>query len=158
MFNKSVYAFIVCLLTILLSACGSGSSNDDNQNPGSNSGNTAGDLAGNWDLTTDEGSEGIDEIYWVINNDLTVTSYDYDGDSYDMGDNCYSITNGRLTHTSDTAYRLEWLSIGSDGAIPVNFSTTVFIEVSGSNLIFNVGGEMTVPPSAISVSNYTPEC
>ena len=133
----------------------------DDQPEVPNSG-TAGDLEGNWNITTDEGEEGIDEVYWVIENDLSVTSYDYDGDSYDLGDNCYWVTNGRLTPTGnpeDNAYTLEWLTFGSDGSYSVNYSTTIWIEVTGNNLTFDVLGDTyVIPPSTIPESNYTPEC
>ncbi|WP_068544860.1 hypothetical protein [Thalassotalea crassostreae] len=84
---------IIMLFSLTLSSCGgggSGKSEDQRQLPYPNQSPTLNDLVGVWDSTTvDDGLEDIS--YNVIESDGTIVFYDYDGDAYDQGDDCYYI-------------------------------------------------------------------
>ncbi len=73
--------YLSLLLIMVLSACGGSTSSDGDAT-------TLADIVGVWDETeTDE--NGTDESYLVFTASGDLTIYDYQGDSYDMGENCY---------------------------------------------------------------------
>ncbi len=76
------------VLPFALVGCSSGGSSDSNDS----SSQTDQIIVGIWDQTEDFGEFGVDEIYLSIDNDGFATEYDYDGDSFDEGENCYFIT------------------------------------------------------------------
>ena len=62
-------------------------------------------LAGLYDASYEE--EGaIDVVYIEIAPDGTYTEYDYDGDDFDLGQNCYFIFSGQLESVGGDVYRL----------------------------------------------------
>ena len=75
-------------------------------------------IAGLYDASTEE--EGaIDEIYVEILADGTFTLYDYDGDDFDQGENCYFIATGQLASLGGDSYRLTGEEFGEVEAMLV---------------------------------------
>jgi len=72
--------YLSVILVLVLTGCGSESDSGRNA--------TIEDLVGTWDTSEKIGQE-IDELYYIIEGDGNVIDFDYDGDSYDKGSNCY---------------------------------------------------------------------
>ena len=86
-----------------LAACGGGGGGDG-------SSRSAG-IVGLWDASYTVG-EREDVIYFEIDTDLSITLYDYYGDSFDQGANCFVVYEGsRLSPLGDDRYT----STGDDG-------------------------------------------
>jgi len=81
---KKILSLSACLL---LAACGgSGSDGDSSDSP------SLSDISGIYDSGSTE--DGItDEMYLVIRSNGTWTEYDYAGDEFDQGANCYVVAD-----------------------------------------------------------------
>lgn len=91
---------ICSLAAVILTGCGS----DDNDD-GSQAGLEL--ISGVWDAFDLEG-QLVDEGYLYISPNGEITSYDYLGDSFDNGDNCYSeFFEGTVSFVSDSLYVFE---------------------------------------------------
>lgn len=131
--------------SIFLVACGGGSGNggSDILTP------SLSDIAGTWDDSETVGEE-VDKKYVVIKDYGELITYDYDGDSFDQGSDCYyrftdSITdlgNGSFEIVDDSSFRYE-----------------VAIAVSNNQLtVTSVNGTSTSPSSSLTESDFIPLC
>ncbi len=86
------------------------------------------ELAGTWDLSTDYGQAGYDQLYLVLNANGSYTVYDYAGDSFDENGDCYwqessslnSLGNGLFRDNEDGSTATiqlcgDYMTISSDG-------------------------------------------
>lgn len=81
-------------------------------------------LAGVWNASDDFGVE-VDELYLVIDANGLFRDYDYMGDTFDQGPNCYELESGWLEKSGDL-YTLHY----EDGQI----ITDISIEANGDVL------------------------
>lgn len=63
---------------------------------------TLADIVGVWDS-----SIGSDENYTAFRIDGTYVDYDYQGDAYDMGENCYDVYPGTIEDLGNGRFRLD---------------------------------------------------
>jgi len=140
----------------LLAACG-GSGSDGGSDDINNDSPSLSDISGIYDSGSTE--DGVkDEIYLVIRSDGTWTEYDYDGDAFDEGDNCYYKNSGTIEDYGDGEFEIEAeiegisISRSLDIALVDNG-----IEVSGGNEGGNIDME-TYPSSTLSESDFIPLC
>ena len=114
---------MLALVVLLLSACGGGGGSDDadsNQQEAAqqddDNTNNAGEsptvpdlipdietaLIGVWDWSEDYGDAGNDEVYLVVDQQGRLSEYDYQGDTFSGGNNCYAISRhwGRFTRSA----------------------------------------------------------
>ena len=103
---------------------------------------------GVWDGSKDNGSEGHDEKYMVVKSSGEVTYYDYQGDSYNLGDNCY-ITNAIQLTASGISNSFNH-PVTIDGVTKLD---AIIVELSGTDLVFNASNFSTTNPGR---SEYTP--
>lgn len=93
--NPTLSLLLSSSFILVLSACGSDSSSSENDNDVVES-----EFVGLWDATNIIDDE-TDLIYLDLAADGTGTEYDYDGDSFDQGDNCYNITQNAFSLKRD---------------------------------------------------------
>lgn len=136
---KKVLAFLSVLALV-----GCGSDSDSGRNA------VLADLIGTWDASSTYGQE-VDEIYTVIKEDGSFIDYDYDGDSYDQGDNCYyRYEAGVLTDQGNGDFLIE--SNGEPDSV-------VKVKISGSRLTISSSfGSSTSTKINRSESDFTPLC
>lgn len=79
-------AITVAALSILLAGC-----NEENGVNSANSVNSIDDIVGLYDFSSTYANGIIDEYYIQISENGFVTDFDYQGDTYDVGENCYDI-------------------------------------------------------------------
>jgi len=72
--------YLSVVLTLLLAGCGSESDSEKNA--------TLKDLVGVWDIT-EKIEQNIDEKFFIVEENGHTIDFDYDGDSYNNGSNCY---------------------------------------------------------------------
>lgn len=131
---------VFCSVVFVLAACGGDS--------GSGSGGettSLSDIAGLWDLTYEDQGR-IDEIYWGFSASGSFTIYDYFGDSFDNGDNCYFILEdiAEIVHLGGNSFEIRF----GEGIDDILLDASR----SGSDLIVEVDGvERRLSPSVISV-------
>jgi len=95
------------------------SDNEENKNPTPQSNlntnqETSGfsTLVGIWDISTGDpesntAANNYDELYFVVRDNRTIEYYDYEGDSYGTGFNCYTKSTFRISdETNDGNYTL----------------------------------------------------
>ncbi len=112
-------------LSILAVACGGSGSGD------LSGGRTNGDLAqslsdvvGVWDASYQE--DGLtDELYWEIDEDGNMSLFDYDGDSFDAGENCYFVLNDVI--------QIEYAGSGRFTVVDSDDGDTDEVEISIAN-------------------------
>lgn len=114
------------------------------------------EFEGVWDASIDYGSAGIEELYFDIQGD-TLTYYNYLGDDFDNGDNCYflddtntisNLGNGTFSFTGS-------LSSGFDGS-PSKFQ--VDLRSEGPVIIYESGLYQSLVSTTMTVSDFTPLC
>ena len=140
-------------LLATLTACGGGSGDGGGD---FTSGGSASKLVGMWNATTDEGEDGIDENYLAIDSDGFVSLYDYDGDTYDDGENCYWIEEdvAELKALGDDRYRVVQEGSSDTQILIITVqNNTMTIAEEGDEEDFS-----TLTRSSIPVSDFTPEC
>lgn len=140
---------VIMSLLSILTACGGGSGDGGGDFTGGD--DSLDKLVGVWDATTDEGTEGVDEAYIVIDAEGYLTVYDYAGDSFDREGNCY------------------WIDV-VDQLVPLGnnkYDSDVFtdlkITVSGSKMQVSGKDEgesfsVSYRRSSRTVSDLIPEC
>ena len=72
--------YLAVIFTLLLAGCGSSSDSEKNV--------TLAGIVGTWDESVELGQE-VDELYSIIKADGSIIRYDYYGDSFNQGENCY---------------------------------------------------------------------
>lgn len=123
---------------LLLVGCSSDTSKDLHLGDDSNGGNfddiitnIGPEFVGIWDQTLNFGSAGVNEIYFSLRLNGFGSFYDYDGDTFDQGDNCYFIESHTvLFQQRDENYTYVDLS--------ANETIRVDLEVVGVELILTV--------------------
>ncbi len=154
---------LLTLSILALAACGGGGGDKNNLTSTSTStstSNSSGGITGVWDGTENLGTEGVDEIYYVIDSNNLLTVYDYAGDSYDQEGNCYWMAIIQLKALGNNKYTATPLGelAGKD---PAEFNITrkndkLTIEFTDSESLEKESVTMT--KSNKSVNNFTPEC
>lgn len=128
------------LLSLVFISCGI--------TPGTNTGSTNPSLAeisGVWDKSRTQG-QVVDEGYLVIKNTGTGTDYNYLGDSFDSGDNCYSRTNQIITD----------LGNGNFSVVYDNADYDVFLaSLLGNNLIITYIEGVKYDRGGLTIRTYT---
>lgn len=147
--KKKLMVTLLGISSLLLAAC-----NDEGGD--SNGGNTTvtglSSLVGvyDWSDSYDDGT--VDEWYLGIDSQGYISDYDYFGDSYDMGGNCYYIDKNweQLTHVSgnvfDTLYNGEVTITKSSSML------TVTSNEDSSNLLV-AGGKVNIAVSDMEAAN-----
>ena len=138
-------------LSLTLTGCGSSSSSDPaNSNNNSNTATdaTLSKIAGVWDASTTIG-QVTDEFYSVIRNNGTFTDYDYLGDSFDMGPNCYLVSNGTISDQGNGNFTVDGSSLSISINETVNPVTITVVE--GNQAI-------TLTKLTRLESSFTPTC
>lgn len=99
-------------------------------------------VAGFWDgtVTYDDGSQDV--FYLSITDNGLSTYYDYLGDTFDGGDDCYFIYTETLTYFGNNAYRYE----GFVGDEPYNYVDESFIVDSNLTSVGETGSISTFTP------------
>lgn len=144
-FSKVVTIALAISVSMLLTAC-----NDESEDSVKVTGLSSIVGVYDWSDTYDDGS--VDEWYLAIDADGYISDYDYQGDSFDLGENCYYIDRNwdRLTHIEGNKF-----SVSEDG----HYSNYVVdLEVS----FRFVGGKLTVDyvddedgPTTITIGKKT---
>ncbi len=121
--NKMALALILIFI-FSLTSCGSDSGG------GSSSVNSLSDIARVWDWSDNYGNGIVDEYYIHFSESGSVSGYDYDGDNYDQGSDCYYIDRNwdTITHVSGNTFNSSLAgefdaSINSDGALVLTQSS-----------------------------------
>lgn len=136
--------FKTLLLLPFLSACG-GSESESSHSPA-----TLSDVVGVWDMT--ETSEYGEDVYYMsITEYGDLIFYDYDGDTYDQGQDCYFEIDPSMTLTDLGEGKFE-LSNGTD-------YTNISLSTGADSLIMTVEGvSSSLPATSLQVSDLTPLC
>ena len=124
MFKAVIKSLFMLVLFSLVSACdvageaepeGDNVIIDDTNNNGDNviiddtSNSSITDIVGVWDDSETLDNGEIDEVYLVIRSSGEVFFYDYDGDSFDKGANCYySGSFGAFTSLGNANFRFDY--------------------------------------------------
>lgn len=125
--------FILFFSILSLSGCGSSSSEGT---PASMS-----DIIGVWDFTEDFGSLGQDEAYLVILSSGASFVYDYQGDSFNNEENCYSrhkdyhltdLGNGQFEFTDDYDTLIGKITL-TNTSMTIDYSEAHFYTYQKSN-------------------------
>lgn len=175
--NKFVLAGVSALSAFVLTACGGGGGGggdgSDRGGFGNNSSASVNGIPSNfvgvWDATTDEGADGIDQFFVVIDANGKISLYDFAGDSFDDWGNCYWIEKDAflLTPLGGSKYRstvtisgseveLEDIEITVSGNVMTTKSKDVDdIDDDGNTTETNTD---TMKKSSRSVESFTPEC
>jgi hypothetical protein len=115
--NRIASGLVLCTLLI---GCGD---DDDNSAAIEASSTPAGGevkaFDGVWDDTSDS-EDGQDISYSVVSGN-SYTSYDYMGDSFDEGDDCYEVSNATLEALGGTDYQLDFSDSGFEISVEVQF-------------------------------------
>jgi len=135
------YTLSLCI--VLLAGCGS----DDQGTPAA-----LDDIVGVWDQSESYG-QTFDEWYFVIRENGELVDYDYQGDSVDMGENCYESETVQLTDEGKGNFIID------DGYDEYS----VRITISGNSMIMKGSsdeGSFTskIPRSSRLESSFTPLC
>lgn len=87
---KKILVLLIC--TLVLFGCGGGGGGGDTECRNA----SLSDMVGTWDYTEDYGSEGTDVYYIKISADGTWSDYDYYGDTFDNGQDCYEVDHSSI--------------------------------------------------------------
>jgi hypothetical protein len=132
----------LAVLSIALTGCSSGDSSNDSDP-------LLSDISGVWDASRTFGQE-VDEYYVIIKESGVTVSYDYDGDSFDQGDNCYYKYSDAISGLGNDDFEI----ILEDGNI-INAS----MKVSNNDLVVTVNDfTQTWPKSSLQESDFSPLC
>ena len=103
---------------------------------------TLADIVGVWDS-----SIGSDENYTAFRSNGTYVDYDYQGDAFDMGENCYDVYPGTIEDLGNGRFRLD----DSDRVGTFSFS--------GDDLRFQAPeGTYSLSSTSLSETDLVPEC
>lgn len=114
--------------------------------PACDSNNEKTDIEGLWRVP------GADVIYYHIQKD-SITIYDYLGDAWDEGPDCYAITSLEIVRRDQTKITV------SSPDFP-GIQVVLDMERDGEILTVTTGGTDTEKweKSSVSISTFTPEC
>ena len=137
--------YLAVMLTLVLAGCGA-------EDSGRNA--TLEDLVGSWDQSEKHDQE-IDELYFIVKDDGATIDFDYFGDSYDQGDNCYSKEEGEtIVDNGGGNFVVQRLNVDE---------SSVHVAISGSTITITgsyEGQPYTSTAKKISLieSDFTPLC
>lgn len=139
-FSFSALLTVAVIGLVMLPGCKDSNNNDENTS-----------VLGLWQLDSNEG-----DISYVNITTTTVTAYDYMGDEYDEGPDCYKIESQEILDVNGSKYTF------SD---PLNPNATIVVDVTanGNQLtVVQPFGSMMITlkfnKSSASISTFTPEC
>ena len=137
--------YLAVMLTLVLAGCGAEDSGRDA---------TLEDLVGTWDTSEKIGQE-IDELYFIVKDDGATIDFDYFGDSYDQGDNCYSKEEGSTIVDNGAGNFFAQELTAEESSIHISISGST-ITITGSY----EGQKYTSTAKKISLieSDFTPLC
>jgi hypothetical protein len=151
---------LLSLSIVALTACGGGNGADKANIFG---GGGMGNIVGVWDATENLGDDGIDEVYFAFDKSGLLTFYDYAGDSYDQGANCYWIDIAEVRSLGNNNYEIT--TLGEDADEEPEEPDVVTITRKGDKLTIDSSNSEdpdqsinTFTKSTKSVSDFTPEC
>jgi hypothetical protein len=126
---------------------------DDENSGGNNNNPSLADISGVWDATNTIGQE-IDEIYVVIRANGESITYDYNGDSFDQGSNCYISYSETLTDLGGGEFEIT-------DVFDEKYIAT--FELSGNQLIAETTFRsttitQTLSPTSLQESDFSPPC
>lgn len=132
------------VFSIFLVACGGSSS-------GNNSDTSLSDIVGVYDNTSIK-DQGVDESYIVIKQDGQFIEYDYQGDSFHLGLNCYVIINTMITDFGTGKFEL------SD-----NSGYSQMVGISHTENSFTLSSDdfsdtLTLKKSTLLEKDFIPQC
>ncbi len=132
------------LSSLFLVACGG----DDNKENSIDEPSLS-QISGVWDMT--ETYNGEEDKYYVVIKDYgEMISYDYDGDSYDKGEDCYWKFTDSITDLGSGFFEVIDES---------NYVYTLNASISKNKLTFAYGGEVqSYPKSSLQESEFVPLC
>ena len=100
-------------------AGGTGGGGETGANPGDGD---VSEIAGLYDASYQE--NGLTDVIYVgVTADGAWTEYDYDGDEYDQGENCYFITGGRVRRLEGNTYLVSYTGEDAPGEGDVGMLT-----------------------------------
>jgi len=139
-FSISAILTVTMLSLLVLQGCKDSNNNDENTS-----------VLGLWQLDSSEG-----DINYVNITTTTVTSYDYMGDEFDEGPDCYEIDSQEILDVNGSKYTF------TDPFDP-NATIEVDVTVNGNQLtVIQPFGSITVTlkfnKSNASIGSFTPEC
>ncbi len=141
---KPIIANLIALFlcsSLLFTACDDNSSNNDEATP----------VEGLWKLQSTEG-----DVSYLNITATVITDYDYMGDAFDEGDDCYDITTLQIAGINGDIYTI------ADPALP---GSTIAVKITSVNNILTV--EQPMGNGVIIVkfdrfngntADFTPEC
>lgn len=139
-FSLSAFLTVALISLVIIQGCKDSNNNDENTS-----------VLGLWQLDSNEG-----DISYINITTTTVTAYDYMGDEYDEGPDCYEIESQEILDVKGSKYTFE---------DPFNPNTTIEVEVTANGNRLTVvqpfGSAMVTlkfSKSNASVNSFTPEC
>ena len=146
--------YLIAVLALVTAGCGGGGSSDTpapDRGGEVNTTPTLDDLAGVWDVSyTYSGSRGRDERYLIIQSNGDLTGYNYVGDSYDNGPNCYEVENLKLEDQGGGQYHFI-----SNGVWVV---VTVTVSDTDLKIVTEGGGKLEGVHTSLLESDFSPVC
>ena len=112
----------------------------------SNGGDDSFDIIGTWSLQDDDG-----DVQYLIVSETTVKFYDYLGDAYDQGDDCYVFQEFAVAAMTTTALTARFVEGSTTITQVVNYS------VSGDTATLTTDGDRSTWIRSADRS-YTPLC
>ncbi len=141
-FTKSWIFIISTMLVTLISVQGCKDSNNEEENDS---------ILGLWLLNSTEG-----DINYIHITDDVVTFYDYMGDEFDEGPDCYNIGSDEILAVDGNTYTFQ---------DPFDSEATIDVEITAKGNQLTVvqpfGGAtftITFTKSTVSIDTFTPEC
>lgn len=100
-------AYLVSLILVSLLVL-AGCNDEGGGGSGSSGVSSLADIIGVWDSSETDEDGDYDEIYWVVEADGFVSTYDYDDDDWGGNENCYHIykDQGQLQHISGNLFKM----------------------------------------------------
>lgn len=131
--------------SLFLVACGG----DDSTNSNNIGKPSLSQISGVWDLTeTDEFGE--DQLYLAIKDSGEFIIYDYDGDTWDQGEDCYYKFSETITDLGSGAFEIsEYMGDYSTSNISLTENQLAVVETSEKH---------TFPRASLQESDFVPLC
>jgi len=128
--------------SLMLVGCGSG-------NEGNITTPSLSEISSVWDMTeTDEFGE--DQVYLVIKDSGEFIIYDYDGDTWDQGEDCYYKYSETITDLGDGSFEISEYS---------GEYNTFNLSLSDNKLtVINSPETYSLPKSSLEESDFVPLC
>jgi len=140
---------VLTISSLFLMACGSGESTTESTTESNIGKPSLSEISGVWDLTeTDEFGE--DQLYVAIKESGEFVIYDYDGDSWDQGEDCYYKFSETITDLGNGSFEIS--EYGGEYSISN-------ISLSENQLTVTESSEtLSFPKSSLQESDFVPLC